>query len=123
MNKRVLEALKRSRYKVVTDSRELDEIYRLRYNCYRAEQSIPENETGMMTDAFDRTENCIHVAVEVDGEFAASVRLHLVSKLSVASPTLEVFPEILDDGVNHGLRVQRQKPCPSTPHRASQDIR
>ena len=56
MNKRVLEALKRSRYKVVTDSRELDEIYRLRYNCYRAEQSIPENETGMMTDAFDRTE-------------------------------------------------------------------
>tara|TARA_R100001369_G_C3315893_1_gene168111 strand:+ start:315 stop:1025 length:711 start_codon:yes stop_codon:yes gene_type:complete len=97
MNQRVLEALKRSRYKVVTDSRELDEIYRLRYNCYRAEQSIPENETGMMTDAFDRTENCIHVAVEVDGEFAASVRLHLVSKLSLTSPTLEVFPEILDD--------------------------
>lgn len=104
MNGRVIEALKRSRYKVVTDSRELEDIYRLRYRCYRAERSIGENESGMMTDAFDRTANCIHIAVEVDGEISASVRLHLVSKLSLVSPTLEVFPEILDD-VKRGQTV------------------
>jgi len=52
---------------------------------------------GVMTDPFDETANCLHVAVEMGGEILAAVRLHLVSRLSLKSPTLEVFPEILDD--------------------------
>ncbi len=97
MNEQVIEALKHVRYKVLTDSKDLENLYRLRYKCYRAERSIAENELGSMTDAFDETANCVHVAVEMDGEILASVRLHLMSKLSFTSPTLEVFPEILDD--------------------------
>jgi N-acyl-L-homoserine lactone synthetase len=97
MNKQVVEALKHCRYKVLTDGQDLEEVYRLRYKCYRAERSIPENESGIMSDAFDETANCVHVAVEMDGEILAAVRLHLVSRLSLTSPTLEVFPEILED--------------------------
>lgn len=97
MNKQVIEALKHSRYKVLTDSQDLEEIYRLRYKCYRAERAIAENEQGIMADAFDETANCVHVAIEMGGEILASVRLHLVSKLTLISPTLEVFPELLDD--------------------------
>lgn len=96
MNEHVIEALKHSRYRVVTDTQNLEKIYRLRYKCYRAEQSIPENELGMMMDAFDESPNCIHVAIEVDGEIKAAMRLHLLSALSSVSPTLEVFPEVLD---------------------------
>jgi N-acyl-L-homoserine lactone synthetase len=96
MNNQVIEALQRSRYKVLTNSQDLEQIYRLRYKCYRAERSIAENERGMMTDPFDETPNCVHVGVEMDGEMLAAVRLHLVSKLSLTSPTVEVFPEILD---------------------------
>ncbi len=97
MNDKVIEALKHYRYRVLTDSEDLEELYRLRYKCYRAEQSIASNEREIMTDAFDETENCVHVAVERDGKIMASVRLHLLSKLSLASPSLEVFPEVLDD--------------------------
>ncbi|UWQ95646.1 GNAT family N-acetyltransferase [Rhodobacteraceae bacterium M385] len=97
MNNQVIEALKRARYRVLSTDQELEEVYRLRYNCYRAEKSIPANERLMMTDPFDETPNCVHVAVEYDGEIFASVRLHLLSQLSFASPTLEVFPEIMDD--------------------------
>jgi N-acyl-L-homoserine lactone synthetase len=50
----------------------------------------------MMTDAYDETENCLHIAIEMDGEIHAAVRLHLASRLSSISPTLEVFPEILE---------------------------
>jgi predicted GNAT family N-acyltransferase len=96
MNKQVTEVLKRSRYKVLSTPEELESVYRLRYNCYRAEQSIAQNERGIMHDPFDDAENCLHVGVEVDGQLAASVRLHLLSKLSQISPTLEVFPEVLD---------------------------
>tara|TARA_R110002051_G_scaffold63765_2_gene116016 strand:+ start:2997 stop:3686 length:690 start_codon:yes stop_codon:yes gene_type:complete len=97
MNEEVIEALKRVRYKIVTDGKDLEKVYRLRYKCYRAGRSIAENERNIMTDAFDETANCVHVAVEMDGKILASVRLHLMSKLSLTSPTLEVFPEILEN--------------------------
>jgi hypothetical protein len=97
MNEQVIEALKHSRYKVLTNSEDLEKIYRLRYKCYRAERSIAENQRAIMADAFDETANCVHVAVEMDGEILAAMRLHLVSELSFTSPTLEVFPEVLDD--------------------------
>lgn len=97
MKEQVVEALKRSRYRVLRDSHDLEEMYRLRYNCYRAEGSIPANASKMMTDPFDETRNCVHVAVEMDGKMLASVRLHLVSKPWHPSPTLEVFPEVIED--------------------------
>jgi hypothetical protein len=96
MNKQVIEALNRSRYKVLNSIEDLEKVHRLRYSCYRIERSIAENERCIMTDAFDESPNCVHVAIEMDGEILASVRLHLVSELSHTSPTLEVFPEIRD---------------------------
>jgi hypothetical protein len=96
MNKQVIEALKRSRYKVLRDHHSLEELYRLRYTCYLAEKAITRNERRMMHDAFDETENCVHVAIEIEGRILAAVRLHLVSTLLRISPTLEVFPEVLD---------------------------
>lgn len=96
MNPQVIEALKRARYKVITEKQELAEIYRLRYTSYLAEGLIVESESAVMTDALDKTPNCVHVGIEVDGEIVAAMRLHLLSKLSLVSPTLDVFPEILD---------------------------
>lgn len=100
MKEQVIKALQQYRYKVLTDSQDLEKIYRLRYECYRAEESIPANTRRIMTDAFDESENCIHVALEKDGQFYSAVRLHLLSELSHISPTLEVFPELLDN-LNH----------------------
>lgn len=97
MNDKVIEALKTARYKVLDDAAAREEIYRLRYNCYRNEGSIPANADERMTDAFDDSKNCVHVAVEVGGELLAAVRLHLVSELCQISPTVEVFPEITKD--------------------------
>jgi hypothetical protein len=96
MEDQVIEALKRVRYRVMTDRHDLEKIYRLRYRCYRSELSIAENASGLMTDHFDETDNCVHVAVEMDGEIWASLRLHMVSELFPVSPTLEVFPEVAD---------------------------
>ncbi|WP_299350800.1 acyl-homoserine-lactone synthase [uncultured Shimia sp.] len=97
MNKQVIEALKNARYRVLSESQDLEEVYRLRYKCYRAERTIAKNERGIMSDAFDETANCVHVGVEIEGKILASVRLHPVSMLSPTAPSLEVFPEILQD--------------------------
>lgn len=97
IKKRVIEALNNSRYRVLSNSHDLEEVYRLRYKCYRAERTIIKNERRIMSDAFDETENCVHVGIEIEGRVLASVRLHLLSKLSLISPSIEVFPEILND--------------------------
>ncbi|MBO9428101.1 GNAT family N-acetyltransferase [Sulfitobacter sp. R18_1] len=94
MNRQVIEALNNVRYKVWTEKQDLEKIYHLRYACYRAENSIGQNESELMTDPFDETENCVHVGIEMSGRLSAAVRLHLISKVSHPSPTLEVFPEI-----------------------------
>lgn len=96
MNEHVIDALTHSRYKVLTSSQGIEEMCRLRYKCYRARGLIAENERAILTDIFDEAANCVHVAVYVEERILASVRLHLVSKLSPTSPTLKVFPEILD---------------------------
>jgi len=96
VNARILATLEQCSYSVLTKSDDLDQVYRLRYACYRAEKSNPKNDLGLMSDAFDESANCVHVAVEKDGAFLAAVRLHLVSELNVTSPTLEVFPEVLE---------------------------
>ncbi|MBY6201413.1 hypothetical protein KUV65_08575 [Maritalea mobilis] len=97
MNEQVISALKHSRYRVLTDNESLKEVYRLRYKCYRAENSIAEDERGIMTDPFDETENCVQVAVEMDGKILSAVRLHIVTAASPISPTLEVFPELKEN--------------------------
>jgi hypothetical protein len=96
MNNQVIETLSRARYKVLTRAEDLEQVYRLRYDCYRAEGSIVANERRLMSDPFDETPNCVHVSVELDGAVFASVRLHVMSKLTYTSPTLEVFPELMD---------------------------
>jgi hypothetical protein len=94
MNEQVIEALKGARYRVFTPGHVPQDVYRLRYRGYRAEGAIEENERGTMNDPYDDTENCVHVAVEMNGKIRASVRLHLVSRLTPISPTMEVFPEV-----------------------------
>ncbi|SMH53254.1 GNAT family N-acetyltransferase [Maritimibacter sp. HL-12] len=93
---KVFDTLEKCRYSVLSDSDDLDKIFRLRYDSYLAEDAILKNERKVMSDPYDESPNCVHVAVEMDGEYIAALRLHLLSNTVPVSPTLEVFPEIRD---------------------------
>jgi hypothetical protein len=93
---KVLDTLEQCRYSIVTDGDDLERVYRLRYDSYRAEDAILKNERGMMSDSYDESSNCVHVAVEMDGEYVAALRLHVFSSEVPVSPTLDVFPELWD---------------------------
>lgn len=92
----VMETLRYCKYRVFSKGEDLEEIFRLRYDCYHAEGLIPKNERGTMSDPYDESPNCVHVAVEFGGVLLASVRLHLASDRVWETPTIEVFPDILD---------------------------
>ena len=95
MQKRILKTLEQCRYSVLTERDDLEKVYKLRYSCYRAENSISLNKQEIMHDSYDQSPNCIHVALEMGGTLVSAVRLHLITPLMQESPTLEVFPEIL----------------------------
>lgn len=103
MNENAVEALKKSRYRVVTDSDDLEKVFQLRYKCYRADGTISANPRKIMSDAFDETENAIHVVIEYSGEVLAAVRLHIVCGSTSSSPTLEVFPEVRRTAVEKSI--------------------
>ena len=104
MNEQILDALKRAHYRVLTGPEELEELYRLRYRSYLREGTIAANDSEMMSDVFDGSESCVNVGVEMDGSMRAAVRIHVLSKDFVHSPTESVFPEV-GEMVNKGLTV------------------
>ena len=104
MNEQVLAALRACRYRVVTDDAGLEDIFRLRHKCYLAEGSISQNDHGLMGDVFDDLENCVNVAIDMDGELLAAVRLHLVTRRTPVSPTLRAFPE-MESEVERGTTI------------------
>lgn len=95
MHDLVMDTLKECRYSVVSESDDLEKIFRLRYDCYRAENAIDPNETGIMRDSYDESANCVHVAVEFQDKYVAAVRLHLVSNEEPHAPSIEVFPDVV----------------------------
>ncbi|WP_102225719.1 N-acyl amino acid synthase FeeM domain-containing protein [Acidimangrovimonas sediminis] len=96
MQDKVLETLKQCDYQVFTKGDDPEPIYRLRYDCYRAENSIPENASRMMSDPYDESPNCVHVAVRFRDTYLAAVRLHIATDQMWNAPTIDVFPEYLN---------------------------
>ena len=54
MYDQVMDILERSRYSVLSDGDDLEQVFRLRYECYRGENAILKNERRIMTDAHAR---------------------------------------------------------------------
>jgi hypothetical protein len=94
MHDLVMDTLKECRYSVLSESEDLERVFRLRYDCYRAENAIERNDSGIMRDSYDESANCVHVAVEFEDKFVAAVRLHLVSNEVLHAPSIEVFPDV-----------------------------
>lgn len=92
----VLKTVSYCKYKVFCKDDDLDQIYRLRYECYLAEDTITKNARRIMSDPRDENPNCVHVAVQFGDILLSAIRLHLNSDWSWDSPTIDAFPDILE---------------------------
>lgn len=98
----LLDILDRVEYsRVSTDSVD-HPIYRLRYEAYRREESVPLNDAGIVADDLDGVANAMSFGVHIDGELVSSVRLHHLSKEQPYSPSMTVYPEILGPLLERG---------------------
>lgn len=77
-------------------------VYRLRYEAYRREESVPFNDAGVVVDDLDGAPNCMAFGVHIDGELVSSIRLHHLSAQHPMSPSMKVCPDVLGPLLDKG---------------------
>lgn len=96
MAKYVLSFLDDVSYRLMTSEEDLDQVFRLRHDAYKAAQHIEGTDDGKWTDPSDNCPSASIVGVFVDGELAASVRLHSLKDLHARSSAIQAFPDLLE---------------------------
>lgn len=103
LSKYALDFLDAVSYRLMSSDDDLEQVFRMRHDAYKAANHIAGNETGIWTDEADRCPSASLVGVFVDGELAASVRLHRLESLSAQSTAVEVFSDILRPRFEEGM--------------------
>lgn len=101
----LIELLDRVEYRRVSVEDQFDPVYRLRYEAYRREESVPINSQQVVRDEFDELPNSHCFGVYMDGELVSSLRFHHLTPAYRNSPSHSVFPDILDPMLDSGVTI------------------
>jgi len=99
---RKIELLDQVDYRLAETEEEKDEIYRLRYRAYLHEGAIEPNRDRKITDRFDNLPNSWIFGVYFEGMLASSLRISVASPEWPETPSMSVFPEILEPELEKG---------------------
>jgi N-acyl-L-homoserine lactone synthetase len=89
-------------YRLAESPEDREEIYRLRYRAYLREGAIRPSDDQRVTDRFDNMRNSWIFGVYLDGILASSVRISVASPESPLTPSMDVFPDLLEPQLNAG---------------------
>jgi N-acyl-L-homoserine lactone synthetase len=89
-------------YRLAETPEEREEIYRLRYRAYLREGAIRPSDDQRVTDRFDNMRNSWIFGVYLDGVLASSVRISVASPEIPSSPSMDVFPDLLEPELKAG---------------------
>jgi hypothetical protein len=90
-----LNLLERVEYRFCDSGEDLEAIYRLRYDAYRAHGLVHESSEHLFYDKLDDAPNCYRFGVFIDGQLASTIRIHHLSRVDPFSPAMSVFDDIL----------------------------
>jgi hypothetical protein len=99
---RGIELLDQVDYRLAETEDEKDAIYRLRYRAYLNEGAIESNRDRKVTDRFDDLPNSWIFGVYFDGVLASSIRISVASPEHPDTPSVAVFPDLLEPELNEG---------------------
>lgn len=94
--------LDRVDYRLAESQYDKEEIYRMRYRAYLREGTIAPNADRMISDRFDELPNSWTFGVYFDGVLMSSLRITVSSPEMPLCPSLDVFPDIVDDYIGKG---------------------
>lgn len=91
----VMDLLDRIEYRRCETGEDLEAVYRLRYKAYREHGLLDTIVDGKLVDHLDETANCYCFGIFLEGQLAATVRLHHLSHAVPVSPVMTVFGDRL----------------------------
>lgn len=94
--------LDRVEYRRCDSGEDLEAIYRLRYDAYRANEFVPVSSSRMTSDEFDDTPNCHRFGVFIDNQLVSTVRIHHISKDEPYGPIMTAFGDIVGPRLDRG---------------------
>jgi N-acyl-L-homoserine lactone synthetase len=89
-------------YRLAETAAEREEIYRLRYRAYLREGAIRPSEDERVTDRFDNLPNSWIFGIHLDGVLASSIRISVASPEHPLTPSVGVFPDLLEPELDAG---------------------
>jgi hypothetical protein len=98
----LIDLLDRVQYRRVSVDDQFDPVYRLRYEAYRREEFIPINSDEITRDSFDQAPNGFCYGVYIDDRLVSSIRLHFVTPEQRISPSLGIWPDVLNGILDRG---------------------
>lgn len=96
LSRSVYSLLARTEYRRCVSENEFEAIGRLRYKSYTATGLAAPTGSGSILDGLDRSPNCFAFGVFVDGDLAATVRVHHVTAECPLSLAMSTFPDVLE---------------------------
>ncbi len=92
-------------YRLATSREDKEKIYKFRYESYLRDKSIQSNNDERFTDDYDKMDNCWTFGINYQSVLASSIRIHLVDSQTPASPSFDVFPDVVGPLIESGHRV------------------
>lgn len=120
------EVFSRISYRLAESVDDREAIYRLRYRAYLQEGAIEPNQSRLTYDPMDDAPNTWIFGVYFDGVLASSIRVSVASRKYPQSPSVNVFPDVLEQEIARGKVIVdptrfvadpvRQKGFPELPY-------
>ena len=98
----LIDLMDRVEYRRVVSADQMDPVYRLRYDAYRREASVPEDASQVVRDEFDELPNVYCYGVYIDDRLVSSVRFHLLTDKLRHSLSYSIFSDVLDPLLDRG---------------------
>ncbi len=92
-------------YRLAATPEEKDKIYRLRYRAYLREGAILPSASERVTDRYDDAPNTWTFGVYLHGELYSSIRVSVLNSEWRASPSADMFADILHPELDRGLTI------------------
>jgi len=104
-SQRLLDFLDIVEYRRADAEEDREAIYRLRYDAYKRDNNIAAGFTAFSGDFYDESANCHVFGLYVGGALVSSIRVNICSAENPISPTMTIFPEILEPMIENGLML------------------
>jgi hypothetical protein len=92
-------------YRRIEAAADLEAVFRLRYEAYVREGTIPISFEKRFADKYDEMPNVSIFGAYIDGELASSIRVHVANPEHPMSPSVDVFPDVLAPAIEKGHTI------------------